>query len=166
MELADGERVFFHGHPSWRSKLPFYLKGLLAAIAAGIVAGLVSSATSGAVESGWVVAAVLVVFIAVLGSGLVSTQRTTYTITNRRLTIETGFVARDLRETRLEHVQNVRARQSSLERLAGVGTVGFDTAGGAGFDFAFSGIAEPRRLVRTIDQALHERVVVGGFPAR
>jgi uncharacterized membrane protein YdbT with pleckstrin-like domain len=141
--------------------LPFYVKGLLAAIAAGVVAGLITAAAAGAVEGGWVVVAVLVVFAAVLGRGLINLQRTTYTITNRRLTIETGLIARDLHETRLEQIQNVRARQSSLERLAGVGTVAFDTAGSAGFDFAFTGVADPRQLVRTIDQALHERALVG-----
>lgn len=161
MELADGELVFYHGHPSWRSRLPFYVKGLLAAIVVGILAGLVSGAASGAVESGWVAAAVLVVFALVLGTGLLSQQRITYTITNRRLTIETGLLARDVHEARLEQIQNVRARQSPLQRLTGVGTVAFDTAGSAGFDFAFVGIDEPRRLVRTVDQVLHERAVVG-----
>jgi uncharacterized membrane protein YdbT with pleckstrin-like domain len=162
VELADGERVFFHGHPSWRSILPFYVKGLLAAIAAGVVAGLISAAASRAVESGWVVVAVLVVFAVVLGTGLIRRGRITYTITNRRLTIETGLVARDVHETRLEQIQNVRARQSPFERLAGIGTVAFDTAGSAGFDFAFAGIDDPRRLVRTVDQVLHERAVAVG----
>jgi uncharacterized membrane protein YdbT with pleckstrin-like domain len=166
VELADGEQVFFHGHPSWRSMLTFHLKGLLAAIALGVLAGLVSAAATGAVETGWVVAAVFVMFLVVLGRGLLSRQRVTYTITSRRLTIETGLVARDVHETRLEQIQNVRASQSPLERLAGVGTVAFDTAGGAAFDFAFAGVADPRGLVRTVDRALHERAVVGGFPAR
>jgi uncharacterized membrane protein YdbT with pleckstrin-like domain len=146
--------------------LPFHLKGLLAAIGLGVLAGLVSAAATGAVETGWVVAAVLVVFLAVLGRGLLSRQRITYTITSRRLTIETGLVARDVHETRLEQIQNVRASQSPLERLAGVGTVAFDTAGGAAYDFAFAGVADPRQLVRTVDQALHERAVVGGYSAR
>lgn len=138
-----------------------YVKGLLGAIAAGVAAGLVSAGASGAVESGWVVAAVVVVFALVLGAGLVNCLRITYTITNRRLTIETGLLARDVHETRLEQIQNVRARQSPVERLAGVGTVAFDTAGSAGFDFAFVGIEDPRALVRTVDQALHERAVIG-----
>ena len=137
--------------------LAFYVKGLLGAIVTGVLAGLASAAATGQVQSGWVVAAVLVVFVAVLGSGLLSRQRVTYTITSRRLTIETGLVACDVHETRLEQIQNVRATQSLLERLAGVGTVAFDTAGGASFDFAFAGVADPRLLVRTVDRALHER---------
>jgi uncharacterized membrane protein YdbT with pleckstrin-like domain len=53
-------------------------------------------------------------------------------------------------------VQNVNARQSVLERLLGVGTVDFDTAGGVGYDFTFHGVANPREIVRTVDRALRE----------
>ena len=29
MELSTGEHVLFEGHPSWRSTLGYYLKGLV-----------------------------------------------------------------------------------------------------------------------------------------
>jgi uncharacterized membrane protein YdbT with pleckstrin-like domain len=106
-----------------------------------------------------VIAAVLVVFLVVIGSGALRRARTTYTITSRRLTIQTGLMARDVHETRLEHVQNVNCHQTPLERLLDVGTVSFDTAGGAAFDFSFTGIEEPHRIVRTLDHALHERAL-------
>lgn len=141
--------------------LPFHLEGLATAILAGVVAGLLSAAAAGAVQIGWVIAAVLVVFVVVFGAGLIRRRRITYTITSRRLTIETGLVARDMHETRIEQVQNVNASQSLLERLLGVGTVAFDTAGGAAFEFSFVGVADPRRIVRTIEWALHERTVAG-----
>jgi hypothetical protein len=35
-----------------------------------------------------------------------------------------------------------------------VGTVDFDTAGGAGYDFTFHGVANPGEIVRTVDRAL------------
>jgi uncharacterized membrane protein YdbT with pleckstrin-like domain len=159
VELALNEQLFFHGHPSWLSMIAFHIKGLLAAIAAGIVAGLVGAATSGSVQAGWVVLAVFLVFLLMLGGGLLHRRRTTYTITSRRLTIETGLVARAVHETRLEQIQNVSARQSPLERLLGVGTVGFDTAGGAAFDFSFAGVADPHGIVRAVDHALHERAL-------
>jgi hypothetical protein len=38
-----------------------------------------------------------------------------------------------------------------------VGTVSFDTAAGAGFDFSFRGVEDPRRLARTVGQALEDR---------
>jgi uncharacterized membrane protein YdbT with pleckstrin-like domain len=112
----------------------------------------------GPVQVTWVIVAVLAVFVAVLGRGLARRLQTTYTITDQRLTIERGLMTRELYETRLERVQNVSLRQSLLERVLGVGTVDFDTAGSAGFDFSFRGVSEPRRIVRTVDRALRARL--------
>ncbi|HEY1507756.1 MAG TPA: PH domain-containing protein [Solirubrobacteraceae bacterium] len=156
MEPEPGEEVFFHGHASWRSMLAFYIKGLLAAIVGGVIIGIVTRITGRSVSVPAVVAVVLVVFVVVLVVGFVRRLRTTYTITNRRLTIDTGLVSRDLHETRLERVQNVNSTQSVLERMLHVGTVDFDTAAGAEFDFAFRGVGNPREIVRTVDRALHE----------
>jgi uncharacterized membrane protein YdbT with pleckstrin-like domain len=156
MDPEPGEDVFFHGHPSWRSMLAFYIKGFLAAVVAGAIAGIVTRIASGSVSVPLVVAVVLVVFVAVVVTGLIRRIATTYTITNRRLTIDIGLVSRALHETRLERVQNVNTRQSMLERVLRVGTVDFDTAGSADFDFAFRGVGNPREIVRTVDRALHE----------
>jgi hypothetical protein len=43
MDPRPGEQVFFHGHPSWRSMLALYVKGVGAAIAAGAIAGVISA---------------------------------------------------------------------------------------------------------------------------
>jgi uncharacterized membrane protein YdbT with pleckstrin-like domain len=161
MDPEPGEEIFFFGHPSWRSMLVFYIKGILGAVLAGAIAGIVTRIASGSVSVPWVVAVVLIVFVLVLATGLLRRFATTYTITNRRLTIETGLLSRDLHETRLERVQNVNSRQSMLERMLLVGTVDFDTAAGAEFDFAFRGVGNPRQIVRTVDRALHELQHVG-----
>ena len=150
--------------------LAFHVKGLLAAIAAGVLAGLITSAVSASVNVFWVVVAVLAVFALVITRGAIRRTRTTYTITSQRLTIQLGLMARELHETRLDRVQNVNSRQSVLERLLGVGTVDFDTAGGASFDFSFRGVAHPHRIVRTVDQALraqtaaHRAAGTGAYP--
>lgn len=136
--------------------LAFYVRGLLAAIVAGVIAGIVTRIANHGVQAGWVGAAVLVVFLIVLLWGLLRRISTTYTITSRRLTIRSGLVSREMHETRLERVQNVNSRQRLLERLLGVGTVDFDTAGGAAYDFSFRGVDDPGRIVRTVDRALHE----------
>jgi uncharacterized membrane protein YdbT with pleckstrin-like domain len=156
VDPEPGEEVFFHGHPSWRSMLAFYARGLIAAVLGGVIAGLVTRAASGSVETGWVGAAVAVIFVVVLLWGFIRRLATTYTITNRRLTIDIGLLSREMHETRLERVQNVNSRQRLLERLLGVGTVDFDTAGGAAYDFKFRGVDNPRKIVRTVDRALHE----------
>jgi uncharacterized membrane protein YdbT with pleckstrin-like domain len=154
VDSAPSEQVFFHGHPSWRSMLAFHAKGLLAAIGAGVLAGLITAAVSGSVNVLWVVVAVSAVFVFVITRGAIRRKQTTYTITSQRLTIQLGLMSRELHETRLDRVQNVSSRQSLWGRLLGVGTVDFDTAGGASFDFSFRGVAHPHRIVRTVDQAL------------
>jgi len=136
--------------------LAFYLRGLLTAIVAGVIAGVVTRLANGGVQAGWVGAAVAVIFLIVLVWGLIRRITTTYTITNRRLTIRSGLISREMHETRLERVQNVNSRQRLIERLLGVGTVDFDTAGGASYDFKFRGVADPGQIVRTVDRALHD----------
>jgi uncharacterized membrane protein YdbT with pleckstrin-like domain len=156
MDPEPGEVVFFHGHPAWLSMAAFYLKGLLLAVLGGVLAGVVSAIAAGHVEAGWVIVVVAVIFVSTLIIGQVRRIQTTYSITNQRLTIETGILSRHLHQTRLERVQNVNSTQSLVERLARIGTVDFDTAGESEFDFSFRGVGHPRQIVRTVDRALHE----------
>ncbi len=156
MDPEPGEEVFFHGHPSWRSILDFYIKGLVLAVLAGVIAGVVTRITGKSVNVAWVIPAVIVVFIIMLIWGFLKRIRTTYTISNQRLTINIGLLSRDLHQARLERVQNVNANQSVLQRMLGIGDVNFDTAGSAEFNFAFEGVARPQRIVHTVDRAIRE----------
>ncbi len=131
-------------------------RGLALSLLAGVVAGVVSAIVDGRVRTLWVAAAVVAVFAVSLAVIHLVRVRTTYSITSRRLTIERGLLARELHQTRLERIQNVNARQSLVQRALGIGTVDFDTAGEADFDFSFRGVADPRGIVRTVDRALHE----------
>ncbi len=134
----------------------FYGKGILVSLLVGAIAGVVTRIASGHVQVGWVIAAVLIVFVIGLSIAQITRLRTTYTITNQRLTIETGLLSREMHETRLERVQNVNVRQTMAQRMLFVGNVDFDTAAGAEYDFTFRGVGEPRRIVRTVDRALRE----------
>ena len=81
---------------------------------------------------------------------------TTYTITNHRLHIKRGIIARKTQEARLERVQNVNTDQGVLDRILQVGSVDFDTAGTTDSDFAFRGVAQPEKVVRAVDRAQRE----------
>jgi uncharacterized membrane protein YdbT with pleckstrin-like domain len=124
------------------------------AVLAGAVAGVVSAIVDGKVQIGWVIAAVAAGFVVVLIAGLIMRIATTYTISNQRLTIRKGILSREMHETRIERVQNVNATQSLLQRMLRVGTVDFDTAASAEFDFSFVGVSDPHQIVRTVDRAL------------
>ena len=136
--------------------LAFYVRGLLVAVVAGVIAGIVTRISGRSVDVAWVSVAVLVVFVVVLAWGLIRRIATTYTITNRRLTIRSGLLSRELHECRLERVQNVNTRQRLLERMLGIGTVDFDTAAGAAYDFTFRGVEDPGGIVRTVNAALED----------
>lgn len=141
----------------------FHVKGVLGAVIAGAVAGAVSAIVSGHVNVPLVVLAVVVVFALVLLAGFIRRVTTTYTVTDQRLTIETGLLSRNVHHTRLARVQNVNSRQSLFERLLRIGTVDFDTAGEQGFNFSFDGVAHPHRIVHTVDRALRETQETGGL---
>jgi uncharacterized membrane protein YdbT with pleckstrin-like domain len=147
INLSEGERVIFQGHPSWRAILGFYLKGVAIAIVLGVVAALVSSAAT-------VFVVVLVVLALTLLIGFLKRWATVYTITTRRLNIRRGIVSREIQETRLERVQNVNTSQSVYQRLMRIGDVDFDTAASGGdYDFIFYGVADPQDVVHAVDQA-------------
>jgi uncharacterized membrane protein YdbT with pleckstrin-like domain len=156
VDPEPGENVFFHGHPSWRSILGFYAKGIAGAVLAGALVGVITRISSGKVSVAGVAITVVALCALVLLAGLIKRVQTTYTITNRRLTIDAGIFSRELHETRLARVQNVGTHQTLLDRVLRVGTVDFDTAAEAGFDFAFRGVSNPHAIVRTVDQAIRE----------
>jgi uncharacterized membrane protein YdbT with pleckstrin-like domain len=156
------EEIFFHGHPSWRALFLFYCQALVASLVAGAIVGLITRITHGSVQVPWVVVAVVVVFVAAVVIGQLRRIATVYSITNRRLTIQTGILSREVHQTRLERIQNVNTAQTVFERMLFIGTVDFDTAAEADFSFSFRGVANPREIVRTVDRALHE--LRGGAP--
>jgi uncharacterized membrane protein YdbT with pleckstrin-like domain len=148
VELAPGEQVLFEGHPSWRSTLGFYIKGLLLAVVIGVVVCLV---TDDALITGL---AAFFVFDIVGMIGLLMRISTTYKVSDRRLWIRRGLLSRAVQETRLERVQNVNTDQSVLDRVLRIGTVDFDTAAGDDYDFAFRGVADPEGISRQVDRTL------------
>ncbi len=149
MDLATGEHVLFSGHPSWRSILGYHVAGFVVAIVAGVIGYFAGS-----------VAVAILLFAAVLALvilvGFLRRIGTSYAITNRRLYIRRGLIARHTQEAHLQRMQNVNTRQTAFQRILQIGTVDFDTAGTGDADFAFRGVAQPEKVVRAVDHALHE----------
>jgi uncharacterized membrane protein YdbT with pleckstrin-like domain len=147
VDLQSGERVIYQGHPSWRAILGFYLKGALVGAAAGVLAGLIDSSTSLGI-----LVFVVVLAITIL-AGFVKRVATVYTITDRRLNIKIGIIARKVQETRLQRVQNVNYDQGVYERIMQIGDVEFTTAGTDESNFVFAGVAQPEQVVQQVEQA-------------
>jgi uncharacterized membrane protein YdbT with pleckstrin-like domain len=156
LQLAAGENAVFEGHPSWRATLAFYIKGILGAVVLlAALAGITSLFGDGLSTSTLVIVGIVELVLVIVG-GYVWRMATTYTITNRRLHIKRGIVARKTQEARLERVQNVNTEQSVIERLLRVGTVDFDTAGTDADGFRFEGVADPLEVVQSVDRAQRE----------
>ena len=153
VKLGPGESLLFAGHPCWRAILDYYLKG---AIAVAVIAALVALGTN---LFGDGVATVAVILVAAIGAvvvllaGFLKRVATRYTITNRRLNIRHGMISRDVQETRLERVQDVRYTQSVLQRILQIGNVDFDTASDDPTDFVFAGVARPDEIVELVHAA-------------
>ena len=156
LQLASGENAVFEGHPSWRATLAFYIKGILGAVLLlAAIAGVSSLFGDGIATSLLVTIGVVEVVLVIVG-GYVWRMATIYTITNRRLHIKRGIIARKTQEARLERVQNVNTEQSVIERMLRVGTVDFDTAGADSDGFRFEGVADPLQVVQSVDRAQRE----------
>ena len=161
MDLEPGERTIYEGHPSWRSIISYYLKGLLVAVVAGAIAAGVTRIADDEVKWGWVAAVFAVVFGIVVLAGLIRRISTTYTITTVRLHIKRGIIARRVQQTSLDRVQNVNTNQSVIDRVLQVGRVDFDTAGSEDYEFAFVGVNDPEDVVRAVHRAQREAAEAG-----
>jgi uncharacterized membrane protein YdbT with pleckstrin-like domain len=121
-----------------------------------VLAVLVIAAIVGLVAEWGIGAAVAAGGIAlVVLAGFIKRVATVYTITNQRLQIKRGIVARKVQQTRIDRVQNVNTDQSVIQRFLRVGTVDFDTAGSDDSEFAFEGVSSPSRVVEAVDRAQH-----------
>ena len=146
MDLHPGEQIVFEGHPSWRGVLSFYLKGLLIALVIGVIVWFAASNGAG-------IATFVGIFAVVVLVGFVMRMGTHYVITNQRLRIRRGILAKRIQQTSIDRIQNVNTDQSFMDRVLRVGSVDFDTAGTDDSDFTFRGVAEPSEIVAAVDRA-------------
>ena len=156
MDLEPGEHIIFQGHPSWRSILGFYIKGLVLVVIGAAVAAGATRIAGDEVDTGLVTVVAIVLLAAVLVAGWVKRLFTTYTISDHRLHIRRGIIARAEQQTLINRVQNVNTHQSVIQRFLMIGNVNFDTAANDDFDFEFAGVASPAAVVEAVHRAQRE----------
>ena len=164
MDLEAGEHVIFEGHPSWRSILDFYLKGLLLIVIAGVIAGGGTKIANDKVDAGLTTGVVVGLLVVLLAIGYLKRLFTTYTITNVRLHIRRGIIARAEQQTQVNRVQNVNTHQSVIQRMLFIGNVEFDTAAGDDYEFSFKGVAQPHEVVEAVHRAQREAEAIAPHP--
>lgn len=149
MDLRPGETIIFEGHPCWRFLMRFYLLGIAEAVVVFLIIKWVVSLPTALL--------VTVIFLAgVFVIGFLRRFFTLYKITNRRIWISRGIIAKHTQEARMDRVQNVSTDQGVIERIMRFGDVDFDTAGHDGeSDFIFYGVGNPNEVVQAVDRAQH-----------
>ena len=150
MELRSGEHQLYEGRPSWRALMSFYILGIGIAVAVLVILGFVADNIGTAVVIAVVIAGLTLVI------GYVRRIGTKYLITTQRLRISRDILRTKVQATRLERVQNVNYEQGVIDRVLGVGTVDFDTAGSDDAEFKFVWVNGPEQVVRAVDRAVEE----------
>jgi uncharacterized membrane protein YdbT with pleckstrin-like domain len=153
MDLVAGERILWQGRPSWRAHLSYFLVWIPLALVPVIVAGLlrVNDRDTGLPYWQWLLISLLLVVL-VIAWDAIRRFATFYMVTDQRLRVRRGILARREQTARFDRVQNVNIAQSLMDRVMHVGAVDFDTAGSGEEqdDFRFEGIADPQRLVHIV----------------
>ena len=152
MDLLEGERLIWSGYRAWRSQIGFLLGwGLVALLPAAAAIAIQGSG----VDPRWV-GLTLVLLAVLIAVAVVRRFWVHYAVTDGRVHLRRGIVARSVQTTNLSRVQNLNLRQTLLDRVLGIGTLDFDTAGTAesDSDFAFDGIADPATLQRKVLTAM------------
>jgi uncharacterized membrane protein YdbT with pleckstrin-like domain len=144
MDLMQGEALVWQGRPSWRATMSFWISVAILAIVVLVVGILVDQTT-------WAGLAAAIILAVGLAKGWLERVATLYTVTDRRIIIRKGILARKERAAHIDRVQNVNLTQTFFDRIFGVGTLNFDTAGTEDSDFSFAGIADPDELRARID---------------
>lgn len=120
------EPVYF-GHPHWRGMLGFYVKGFAISMLVGLV--MLAVAYAGFVPMPLAVLSLPLALGVVYWIAWLIRRTTTYTVTTRRVMKKWGIIVKNSDEAPLRRVQNVSVSQGLVERLLGIGTLDFDTAG-------------------------------------
>lgn len=153
---AGGEAVLYDARPHplfivLRSAWSLALMGALAAVLAWAVRRTDLPLPSGA--PWWALGAILLR----LGWNLLEWLARRYVLTEQRLRRTGGVLTRYATEMRLEQVQHVSLVRRLRERLFGLGTIGFATAGTGEVEMYWVMVDRPHERLRTVRAAIDAR---------
>lgn len=153
-ELSEDEQIILVLRPSMLFVVCRYLVALMLSLAAGMVYWFVEQHRPGAVP--WwslVIVSVLLALPAVYHHIL--RQREVYTLTNRKIELTYGLIAKLRRNIPLSKVQDITVTQTVMERLLGIGDIVIDSAAQGG-KIPLRNIPSPSRYADVILQQVQE----------
>jgi membrane protein YdbS with pleckstrin-like domain len=98
----------------------------------------------------WYVACVLVVPIPFAIYNYLVVRTTRYHLTNQRLRLETGIIARHIEEVELYRINDSAVKQALIERLLGIGTVWLETSDERNPEVTLRAVPDPAELREAI----------------
>lgn len=126
--LTEGEEILTQFRPHWKVLLPAIGWAMLLAA----IAGFAIAALPEGFSAGWSVGIAIALWLAVSAKALLTWYATNYVLTNERIVVRQGLVARTGTEIPLENITNVLFSQRVLERMLGYGDVLIESAGSQG----------------------------------
>ncbi|HEX3356836.1 MAG TPA: PH domain-containing protein [Tepidisphaeraceae bacterium] len=151
---GDHEEVYFQGSPLLRGQLAtswhWAFIGLLIAVAP-IVANLAGLKPSTGMPAYVFLIALCLGALFIIVPWL-KTKTVRYRISNYRIDIERGLLSRTIDTLELWHVEDLKFRQSLLERILGVGTITVISHDDTTPLLNLHGLPDPRQLFQTLEQ--------------
>jgi len=103
----------------------------------------------------WIVQAAVVLGAARFVMALLQWVSRLYVLTNRRILRLTGVLNVDLFECSLTKIQNTYLTMAWYERLVGVGSISFATAGTGGIEASWINVNNPLEIHERVRSAIH-----------
>jgi hypothetical protein len=142
---SSGERILYHGHPSWLS----YSKGLFLAVLLALSGALAAPFGLRYAALGFLCSS-----SAILCVGIARFSRD-YFITEDRVEVLWGVIGRSSKEVRIRDIRSIDVRESWVTGLLGLGSVDFSSSANAGIEVAFDHVRKAhaiKELVRRLQR--------------
>ena len=167
MPIAMTEETLWRGSPSW-----LLLLGKIIGIALTVVIlpaiGYFFRNSSPDLERGAMILKVFLIATAILAlwqivTALIAYARiktTLYTLTNQRITIESGLTDKAVEDIDLRYVEDTQFRQKLLERMLRIGNITLLSSDKSAPTYVLRGIEDPRslrELIRSTAYKLSQR---------
>ena len=156
--LVPGETVLYKTRLHWIVLVWPLISGLLLAAAGlALLVGGVEVHAKGIADSAVTIVAVLLFLTAVVlvSGGLIRRNATEIAVSNQRVLIKTGLLARKSIEVMLAKVESIGVEESAAGRMFGFGTVIVRGTGGT-FE-TFNRISHPNEFRRQVQQQIGSR---------
>lgn len=142
---SSGERILYHGHPSWLS----YSKALFLAVLLAVSGALAAPFGLRYAALGFLCSSSVVLCV-----GIARFSRDFF-VTEDRVEVMWGLIGRSSKEVRIRDIRSIDVRESWVTGLLGLGSVDFSSSANAGIEVAFDHVRKAhhiKELVRRLQK--------------